>query len=287
MLVVLSSRPLKFAIFENNSVMKSHKKNMKKILIFAFILILSGVSHAQEQAPEKLSRGNVFKFLPINIPFQSLSFEYERMINPKNSFTIGVGIPTQKSIIGMFGSNETSSLKTANFSTMHVRAAYRHYTGKSQLPRGFYVEPYVKYQDISCSAGVSGTESQYFQPYASDLSIKLNTMNFGLQFGTQILIAKRVSLDFYFLGVEAGFLRGDLSGTVKLTNSNLPSNADQILTSATNTIVSNINSSKTDVLPAFIGNKITISQTGNRVNAKINGVPYPWLRAGISLGIAF
>lgn len=261
---------------------------MKKLFFAIFILGLASASNAQELAQHQgqpvLQRKNVFKFLPVNLPFQSLSFEYERMLSPKNSFTLGVGLPRTGSI----GLQETSDFKNADFSTMHIRAAYRHYTGKSQLPRGFYVEPYLKYQDIAGSAGVSGMDSQYNQPYTGDLSAKLNTMNVGIQFGTQILIAKRVTLDFYFLGLEAGMLSGDLSGNARLTNTtNLPPNADQIIANAAADIVTDINSAKTDVLPAFIGDKITVTQSGNRVNAKINGAPYPWLRAGLSLGIAF
>jgi len=260
---------------------------MKKLIVLSLLLVsvFSGFSQeadkTEKKAPVVLERKNVFKFLPINTTFHSLSFEYERMLSAKNSITFGFGLPSN----GKLDVKGSSDINSMEFSSMHLRLALRHYTGKSQLPRGFYVEPYLKYQDITASTGFSGTDQGSNQPYTGDVSGKLNTMNIGLQFGTQILIAKRVTLDFYFLGIEAGLLNGNISGSAKLTNtSNLPANPDQV---AASYIVADINTAKTDNLPSFISDKITVSQDGNRVNTKINGVPYPWLRAGISLGIAF
>jgi hypothetical protein len=99
-------------------------------------------------------------------------------------------------------------------------------------------------------------------------------MNLGFQLGTQFLIAKRVSLDLYFLGFEAGFL----SGNVTASSPNL--------SDATN-IKSDIEKAIAD-LPSFIGKKLTVTQpSSTQVNVKASSVPYPWLRGGISIGIAF
>jgi hypothetical protein len=248
---------------------------MKKLFVFFF---LAGwvlfVSAQEDKNTVTLERKNVLKFLPVNLPFQSLSFEFERMINAKNSITLGIGLPNQKSIIGKYGIDGSSDLKTAELGTMHLRAAYRHYTGKSMLPRGFYIEPYLKYQEIKGAASISGTDSQTNQPYTGDLNAKFNTMNVGLQFGAQFLIGKRISLDFYFLGLEAGMLTGDATAVT-----NAPTDAINI--------ADDINKAKNDNLPAFIADKITVTQSGNQVNAKVSSVPYPWIRGGISIGFAF
>ena len=260
---------------------------MKKVIILSFLLATGFLGFSQEtekaakKAPLVLERKNVFKFLPVNTTFHSLSFEYERMLSAKNAITLGFGLPSN----GKIDVSGSSEMNSAEFSSMHVRLALRHYTGKSQLPRGFYVEPYLKYQDITGATGFSGTDQASNQPYKGDVNVKLNTMNIGLQFGTQILIAKRVTLDFYFLGLEAGLLSGNLTGTANLTNNtNLPPNPGTL---AASYIVADLNEAKTDNIPSFISDKIIVTQDGNRVNTKINGVPYPWLRAGLSLGIAF
>ncbi|MCX6320735.1 MAG: hypothetical protein NTX93_02895 [Bacteroidia bacterium] len=246
---------------------------MKKLLVF---VVLSGwalLGLAQDQKSSTLERKNVVKFLPINLPFQSISFEYERMINAKNSFTLGVGLPNQKSLIGKYGIKDDKKLKTAELGTMHIRVAYRHYFGKRMLPKGLYIEPYLKYQDIKGKASIEGKDGQNV-PYKGDINVKLNTMNLGFQSGAQFLIAKRVSLDFYFSGLEVGLLSGNVTAT-----------SDQIADA--DNIKANIDDAIAD-LPSFIGDKLTVTQpSGTKVNIKASSVPYPWLRCGISIGIAF
>jgi hypothetical protein len=256
---------------------------MKKILVF---VVLSGwalLGLAQDQKSSTLERKNVVKFLPINLPFQSISFEYERMINAKNSFTLGVGLPNQKSLIGKYGikggpgqiieAGSDPRLNSLELGTMHIRAAYRHYFGKRMLPKGFYIEPYLKYQEIKGTASIEGIDNQH-QPYEGKLDVNLNSMNFGFQLGTQFLIAKRVSLDFYSLGLEAGLLSGNVTAT-----SDQIADADNIKADIEDVIAD---------LPSFIGDKLTVTQpSGTKVNIKASNFPYPWLRCGISIGIAF
>jgi hypothetical protein len=111
-------------------------------------------------------------------------------------------------------------------------------------------------------------------PFKGDIDVKLNTMNLGFQLGTQFLIAKRVSLDFYSLGLEAGLLSGNVTAT-----------SDQIADA--DNIKADIEDAIAD-LPSFIGDKLTVTQpSGTKVNIKASSVPYPWLRCGISIGIAF
>jgi len=246
---------------------------MKKLIALVFLTSLASLAIAQDNDTIKFERKNVVKFLPLNIPFQSISFEYERMINSKNSITLGIGLPNQKSIMGKYGIDASSDLKTAEIGTMHLRAAYRHYTGKSKLPKGFYIEPYLKYQKIKGTASIIGTEDQTGQTYKGDFDMNLNTINLGFQLGTQFLIAKSITLDLYFLGIEAGFLSGNVNAI-----------SDQ-LSDAIN-VKDDLDKAVAD-LPSFIGDKITITQTGNKVNAKASSIPYPWLRCGFSIGIAF
>jgi len=246
---------------------------MKNLFLFLFFVAYASFAIAQDNDSTSVKRKNVFKFLPVNIPFQSNSFEYERMINAKNSFTLGIGLANQQSLIGKYGIDASSDLNSAVLGTSHIRVAFRHYGGgKRNLPRGFYIEPYVKYQKITGSGSVQNTDPN--NPYSGKLDIDLNTMNFGFQLGAQFLIAKRVTLDFYFLGLEAGVMSGNVTAT-----------SDQL------SQVDNLKSKVEDAisnLPTFIGDKLTVTQpTSSQINVKASSVPYPWLRGGISIGIAF
>jgi hypothetical protein len=247
---------------------------MKNLFLFLFFVAYASFAIAQENDSTSVKRKNVFKFLPVNIPFQSNSFEYERMINAKNSFTLGIGLANQQSLLGKYGIDSNSDIQKAELGTSHIRVAFRHYGGgKRNLPRGFYIEPYVKYQNITGKASISGTVDQN-QPYQGNLDINLTTMNFGFQLGAQFLIAKRVTLDFYFFGLEAGVMSGNVTAT-----------SDQL------SQVDNLKSKVEDAisnLPPFIGDKLTVTQpTSSQINVKASSVPYPWLRGGISIGIAF
>ena len=254
---------------------------MKNLFLFVFFAAYASFAIAQDNDSTSVKRKNVIKFLPVNIPFQSTSFEYERMINAKNSFTLGIGLPNQQSLIGKYGIKDGShqngsdpTLNTLELGTMHVRAAFRHYGGgKRNLPRGFYIEPYVKYQKITGSASGSFTDDSQNKTYTAAIDVNVNTMNVGFQLGAQFLIAKRVTLDFYFLGLEAGFLSGNVTGTAP---------DEKFATD----LYTEMKKSKND-LPASIGDKIDITQSGNQVNLKASSVPYPWFRSGISIGIAF
>ena len=213
--------------------------------------------------------------------FNSLSFEYERKFTQKSSFILGVGFPSNKSFPFMMNDNSPGSDKITNdsFSTMSIRAAYRHYSGHKIQPCGFYFSPYLKYQKITASADNQTTgpdpanpnlNKQYLQKY----SIDANTINFGIQWGVQFLIAKRVAVDFYFLGLEAGLL--NITATVK--------SPDIIMINA---LESNVRDNVTQ-LPSFLSDKIAVKRNGtDQVNVTGSSIPYPWLRSGISFGIAF
>jgi hypothetical protein len=98
-------------------------------------------------------------------------------------------------------------------------------------------------------------------------------MNAGFQMGFQFMIARRIAFDVYFLGLEAGMLNGNLTG--------IPSDNSKIADMRSK-IDDGINS-----LPSFFKDKLTVTNTSTAVNVKASSLPYPWLRSGINIGIAF
>jgi hypothetical protein len=181
---------------------------------------------------------------------------------------------------------------------MHARLAYRHYGGNSGLPRGFYIEPYLKYQQFKADATINIDDDENINakmlkslptrysvigvsPTTSDADIKadFNTINVGFQMGVQMMIAKFIAIDFYFLGIEAGMVNGTLSGTPH--DQSDPSK----ITDMRDKIDDGI-----DDLPGFLKDKLTVTTsngTPKSVIVKAKQLPYPWLRAGINIGIAF
>ena len=115
-------------------------------------------------------------------------------------------------------------------------------------------------------------------PYSGNSEIKFNTLNVGCQLGIQFLIAKRVSVDFYFLGLEGGLLNGNIVTTPTSYTEYNPF----ILSALKNVIDQNIANA-----PAIIRNKLTTSETSSQVIVKAGNATYPWYRGGISIGFAF
>ena len=244
---------------------------MKKLFIIISLVAYSFFGFSQE--PDSITfRKNVVKFLPMNIPFQSLSFEYERMIDPNYSLTLGVGLPIQGTIIGKYGIDNNSNLKKAEFSTMHIRAALRYYYGDHMLPKGFYVEPYLKYQQIKGNATYEGIDNLN-NIYKGNMDAKLNTLNLGVQFGIQFLIAKKITIDLYFLGLEGGLANGNATATSEKTT-----DAEYIEADVKNAVAG---------LPFFIRNWLTVKKVNNQVFIDANNLQYPWYRGGFSIGFAF
>jgi hypothetical protein len=246
-------------------------------LLFSISVAGQEVSNNQDTIIQK--RKNVVKFLPVNLIFNSLSFEYERKFSPKSSFILGIGLPSAKSFANKYNLNSSTDnvISKDEFSTMSVRAAYRHYAGHHVRPVGFYFSPYLKYQKISAKADNfrTITDPQYGSTsYNEKFDVGINTMNFGIQWGVQFMLAKRVAVDFYFLGIEAGL--ANITATVKSDDAN---SIDVIYNGVNDNI---------QQLPSFLRDKIKATKVGsNQVDVKGSSIPYPWLRSGISIGIAF
>jgi hypothetical protein len=243
---------------------------MQKVLfLFALgMLFMSG--YAQD-------RKNCVKFLPVNLPLNSLSFEYERMINPKNSLELGLGIPMNQTFVNTFSMDGSEEVKISNdeLGVLSLRAAYKHYTANSMGLKGFYYSPYLKYQNVSASARLVRTidDDEGSISYNEDYNVKINTFGIGIQFGYQFLIAKRVTLDFYFLGLEAGLAGANAS----IASSDI-TQVDEIKSDIQDTV---------NDFPDSLSKKIDVTSSGNTVNVRAHHIFYPWVRGGISIGFAF
>lgn len=253
-------------------------KTKALFLFFAFCSIFAwGQDVSENSDGAATGPKNVLKFLPVNLALNNLSFEYERKFSPKSSFILGLGIAKPKPFAEKFGINSNDNkISNDEFSTMSVRAAYRHYAGHKPRPFGFYFSPYLKYQKITASAD-NYRKNNDVSPavfYNENYDINGTTLNFGLQWGVQFLIAKIICVDFYFLGLEAGL--ANLSATVTSKDVGM---IDKVESGIRENI---------DQLPSMFSSKITVTRKGSdQLDVKGSSMPYPWIRSGISIGIAF
>ena len=243
---------------------------MKKGL-FIFILSLSCMFAKGQELK------NVIKFSPLSLPLNSAVFEYERMLNEKNALEFGLGIPVSRTFVTKFGMdwNEGENITNDKLGIFSLRAAYRHYTGKSLLPKGFYIAPYLKYQGISAAADNKRDleDNTGFSTYDENYDTKINTFSAGFQLGYQFLISNTVTLDLFFFGLEAGL--GKVDADIYISD---PDQVDDIFNDVQDAV---------DDLPSIWGKRIDVTSDNNYVYVKGKNLFYPMYRGGISLGIAF
>ena len=251
---------------------------MRTRILFLFLSCLSLGSFGQDTAVNSdtvpSERKNSLKFLPVSLAFNSVAFEYERKVNKNHSLVLGVGIPSSKPYPGMYKlDNPENNITDDQLSTMSLRLEYRKYRHQNFQPRGFYTSPYLKYQKVTTSA-MNLVTPDMGTSYNEKIDMNAKTFGLGFQMGYQWMIAKRVTIDFYFLGFEVGL--ATLDATVTSPNGE---EIDEIY----NQVLDQINQ-----MPSFWGDKFSVTKQGsNQVVVNGSSLPYPWLRSGISIGIAF
>jgi hypothetical protein len=211
----------------------------------------------------------------------SVSLQYEYAFHKNMSGALGVSL--------MLPSSELSSLSTqpdANSSITETPPKYngwsitpefRFYTGKKkehQAPHGFYIAPYFRY----ASYNVTTTLSDDISGTVVDLTGKYSGFTGGLMIGSQWLIGKHFSIDWWIAG--AGYGKGNLKLDAVSPNGNL-SQQDQ------DNYKAQIKNGVDQITKAVGGTETAVTTTSNSVSANV-GLPMVSLRGfGLCLGFYF
>jgi len=182
----------------------------------------------------------------------------------------------ERTFVNKFGMDLSADDNISNdkLSVFSFRTAYRHYTGKSMLPKGFYIAPYIRYVGVSGSVDMETFENDpESTSFNENFDMKINTLGAGCQLGYQFLISKTVTLDLFFFGLEAGW--GKVDANIDISDREQVDDIYNELRDAVND------------LPTMWGNKIDVSSGVSNVSINGKKLFYPMYRGGISLGIAF
>ena len=230
-------------------------------------------------------RKNILKMNLTSLLLYNNSLSYERSLSRKITFVAGYRymptIRTTTSYLGgrIFENYKENDEQLAN--NMHstylgnntLTGEIRFYAGKKPGARGFYLSLYGRYMDFNIAfPHEHETESRI---YTIPFNGKVTAFAGGLMIGSQWLIARRVTLDWYILGGHYGKLKIDMPGISDLST----------MTAAEKRIL------KEELGVANIGMnrefKVDASVSDN--GAQIGGsLPFFGLRGfGLNLGIAF
>ena len=252
---------------------------MKKIFLIVSCLSVFATSQAQSdddktEKPEKDSfqPSAAVKWNPSSLYFGKIGLQGEYNFKKKRSLTFAVGIPMSKTTtVKMDDEDRDVEMKT--FSLM---GGYRMYLGKKNMT-GLYFEPYLKYVKNDAATLISTDLDG--EPVDFATTSQYSGFGLGAQLGVQFMIAKKITLDFFFLGPEANTVKHSV--LMKDISSTLPWDPNQAADAE-----KEINESIGD-LP-IIGNKLKVAVDANKktVSSEYKGF-LPGVRFGLSVGVRF
>jgi hypothetical protein len=245
---------------------------MKKFIIPICLLLLVTNINAQKEEEPAFDKSIIVKWSPASLAFGKIGLGSEFNFKKKKSITFYVGIPAEKELTAdIDGEDRSLKMKTTS-----IMAGYRMYFGKKPM-KGLYFEPYLKYLKNEATTNtdfeIDGTDRSFL--VTSDYS----GVGVGAQLGVQFLIAKRVAIDFFFLGPEANSAKHNLiaqetGGGAPWSNSEAQDAEDEI-----NDFINDV--------PLLKDNFSVAVDAANR-NVKTNYKGFlPGIRFGISIGVRF
>jgi hypothetical protein len=132
-------------------------------------------------------------------------FGYERMIKPNQSISVNIGGARLPKLITI--NTDSFSLKNDKKNNgVNVSVDYRFYLGKENkyvAPHGAYIGPYYSYNNFTRDNQWSHTNSAGSSDINTHSTFNINTI--GFQFGYQLILWKRFSLDMVLVGPGFGF----------------------------------------------------------------------------------
>lgn len=260
---------------------------LKLFLLPALILFSCFQLAAQDQPEGATSKAPAEKStLPLNmikvnltsLPLKQYALQYERVLNRKFSFALGVRVmpastlPFKQAILDAVGDDPDTRdvLETFQMSNLAITPEFRFYLSKRGYGRGFYLAPFYRYANYKTSQlefdyddGAGGTET-------INMTGKLTSNTGGLLLGAQWPLGKRLVLDWWILGPHYGAGNGLFSGVS--TQTMTPAEQDDLRTQLE------------DIDIPLTNKKITV--TANGASLELDG-PWAGIRAGFSLGIRF
>ena len=245
---------------------------MKRLIVTLAAVLLFVQSHAQKEEAPAFIKSYIVKWSPPSLYFGKFGIGSEYNFKKKKSVTFNIGIPVEKKLTFEID-DEDRKLKIKTFSAM---GGYRMYLGKKPM-KGLYFEPYLKYVDnefvTNTEVEIDGTDRPFI--VTSDYS----GFGVGAQLGVQILIAKKIAIDFYFLGPEANLSKHKLLaqeiGAGSPWNSSEAEDAEQEIKDFIEDI------------PLLKDNaEVSVNAAARNVKLNYDGF-LPGFRIGISIGIKF
>ncbi len=251
-------------------------KRCLPFLLFTGFLFYSTATCAQTSLVEGK---NIIKVNLPSIALKHYLLQYERVMNNRQSFAIGIGfspsvdLPFKSTLLDEFSENEDAkrAIESTTFNKITVTPEYRFYLGKKGAPAGFYVAPFVRYTTMSISQDYTFTPSSGIE-HTAHLTGKFSGIGGGVMIGAQWLLGKNVTLDWWIAGPFFGAMNADFHAVDDMSDMSQADKED---------LKDDIESVK---IPLW---KTEATIGDNTIDAKLTGPFYGVRGLGLSLGFRF
>ena len=180
-------------------------RTLKNILVILtlFLLIIEPVkSQNLNIDKEKLKREtitypNILKMNTLALLFKKISLVYERRIIPKVSAGLGVGIKyagTEPKLLSINHSDINIDIGKIHGYSITPEAKYYIRSCDPKQLDGLYLSLYLRYTNYETAANFDYLSKHYHA------NIGMSEFGVGFELGYQLIIRKRFSIDFLFLG---------------------------------------------------------------------------------------
>jgi hypothetical protein len=241
---------------------------------------------------ENVTRHHVVKLNLLALLLQNISGQYEFAFHKNLSVAIGANILTERKVGQMFevfiperdqAQGEDQGFKDPVFKGWSIKPEFRFYPGKKQkhqAPHGFYLAPYARFSQFTLNSTYS--ESYLGITSKFDFTTKANLTSGGLMIGAQWLLGKqkRISLDWWILGLDAGVAKITMSAKTFLAGYSLDQAQQDDLKKELETTLSEFSA-------IGLGDP-KVETTGNSFKVELPKVPFAFGRGfGFCVGFAF
>ncbi|MBN1927326.1 MAG: DUF3575 domain-containing protein [Prolixibacteraceae bacterium] len=238
---------------------------MKKSLLIILLFV----------AATGFSQNNAVKFSLSGANFGAYSLAYEHALNEKSSLNLTLGYWTPNNGIFTFSEDfyiedrilDESIWIGELYTGYHFSLDYRIHPAGEGL-KGFYWGPYARYWNLGFKLR-DRIDENYF-----DINSSFSGLGLGVQIGYQWVIAKIVTIDWYFLGLGAQSFNANGDYVVTPDQANFDYEA----------IIPDVVGGYERV--PYIANNVKTEVFSDRLNLQIP-IILPDIRMGLSVGIAF
>ena len=195
-------------------------KNVRRYYV-VLLLAISASAFAQSDSTRKMPhyknviRYNLSGALIFGVD-KYIIMGYERIVAPRQSFSINIGQAAMPKLIAI-STDSFNVNKDSKRSGFNVSADYRFYLAKENkfdAPHGFYIGPYYGYTRFNNGATWTYKSSGAHSDITTSSKFTIN--NIGFEMGYQLVLWKRMTLDFVMVGPGVGFYKykASFGGTV-------------------------------------------------------------------------